>query len=170
MPNPDTRNGFKPIPYVLSQHWYDYDTATGTELYEGDLCVRRSNGKVRWISAVAGSAAGVCLSASKTIDGRAKILVADSPFQEFVAQDDGAGTAASLTHQFMGVDPTNTAGNATLKQSTLEIDISTVALGAAKMLKLLGRYNPTSDVTAYGSFTRSRLIIAQHQQRAVQGI
>lgn len=165
MPNPQILRGFMPYPRTLRQNEYPYQTGTGTELRNYDLCRLRTQGNVGWLSAAGGSLIGCALGASYRRDGRAYILVADHPNQTFLAWDAGLTTAASVIHMGNQLNPTNRAGNGTTKISTMRLDFGTVGVLTAA-LRLIKKADLTNEVTTFGSFTPWLCQITAHQLAA----
>lgn len=150
MANADKPNGFTPYGEELRQRPY---TAGGT-IYPGDAVKLTSNGNVTAAAAgdeLLGVAVGYATSGNE-------VSVWDHPDQLFVAQASGNQIDA-LTDIGNVCDILATAGDATYRQSRMEVDSSTLATSTAQ-LQILGIERRVNN--AYGANTVAIVRINEH--------
>jgi len=165
MANPNNPMGFVATP-LLQARRYKSDADSSTPIYFGDVVQMDNDGKIN--AATAGETS-VCGSALTFLTGSAagECLVADNPFQEFLAQDDGDSTTSAETHIGTNCNHIATAGTLLLKKSSHEIDISSTTASAAGFALLDFVSSPGYSVGANSIF---RVLAKLHHGNVTTGI
>jgi len=178
MANSDAPFGLKPIGPIISANLYAVATAYGTAIYKGDLMEANGTsyatgrGQLQGCGVeeegAAGSLLGACLglydsnyiplmympastTGNSTIAGYA--LIADSPDQRYVAQEDGDTTPIAAASIGLNADMISThTGNNDTGVSKMEIDSNTVNTTSTLALKVLDVYEDDEIASAYCRF------------------
>ena len=153
MANKDMPVGFAPKGASLRMNAY----VAGGVVYPGDAVTLDATGRV----AAATASQALCgIAGSYASAAGVDVSVHDHPDQLFVAQGDEAEIDAQ-TDMNLNYNIVATAGNATYKQSRMEIDSSTQATTATLPIKVLG-LEPRVD-NALGAQARVICKINNHQ-------
>lgn len=162
MANANLPNGFKPYGRFLGFHRY---TAAGT-IYPGDavkLEAGASNVTQFKARVEAGSDTGALIGVALNYATVGQtVLVADDPMQLFVGQADDS----TINENADLGDNTNilaTAGNATYKQSRMQIDAGDLANTATLQIKILGIVPRSDAKNQFGEFVECIFKINNHQ-------
>lgn len=137
----------------------EYDKATGTALYPGDVVKQSANGNI-----VIGTASGATLAGvvAEYADADAtKVKIYDDPDAEFVAMALGD---LQQTDIFLNADVNIGSADTDLKRSGHSIDMSTKNTTAGLQIKLLGLVDQGEN--AFGSYARVRCRINNHVFKA----
>jgi hypothetical protein len=152
MANISRPKGFRPQERALRESAY----IAAATIYPGDLVKMDATGQI--VVGTAGAAAiGVAVNYAASGD---EVMVWDHPEQKFVVQAD-AGTTLAQTNIGLNYDVVATAGDATYKQSRMELDSSTGATLATLPLRLLGISRQVG--TEMGEFAKCVVQINAHQ-------
>jgi len=178
MANTDAPFGFIPFGKVHSAEWYPVATAYGTAIHPGDWVEVTNTGLVCKVfggdtrmgveidaTGAAGDELGAVLGvldsngdpllylpASTTGDSvvAGYVLVADSPLQEYLAQEDGDATPIAAASVGLNVAMISThAGLTTTGRSRQEIDSNTVNTTATLAFRILRSYKDDTVGSAY---------------------
>lgn len=125
MANLDRPSGFLATP-VMRQRPKKVLVGYGTAIYPGDVVKTETAGGLQ----IAEATSVYILGASQDFSAASTATttsVTDHPFQEYIAQDNGATTPTQAAGPFSNCDHLPTAGDATLKQSKMELNNTTVA-------------------------------------------
>jgi hypothetical protein len=149
MANPDNRKGFTPVAPILASRPYAVDSSNATAIFRGDVIQAEDDGNV------APATAGGLMLLGATDDYLAAttagtVFVYSDPDQEFLAQDDGAGTLEQ-TDIFNNTDHVAGAGSALTRLSSHELNGTTNATTTAgfRLLTLIKspELSPSGSVT-----------------------
>lgn len=152
MANKNMPNGFQPKGEPLRCNSY----VAGGTVYPGDVVKQDSAGKV--VAGTAGAAACGVARSYATVDQALDVY--DHPNQEFVAQA-AASEIDAQTDINQNASIVATAGDATYKQSRMQIDGSTLASTATLELKILALEPSVGN--AFGANARVICKINNHQ-------
>lgn len=162
MANVNLPNGFKPYGRFLGFHRY---TAAGT-IYPGDavkLEAGASNITQFKARVEAGSDTGALIGVALNYATVGQtVLVADDPMQLFTGQADDATFDENAD---LG-DNTNilaTSGNATYKQSRMQIDAGDIGTTATLQIKILGLVKRSDGKNEFGAYSELIFKINNHQ-------
>lgn len=152
MANTDRPKGYRPYGETLRVTPY---TAGGT-VYPGDVVHMETDGLV---DAAAASEAVLGVAATYAVSGE-EVLVWDDPAQKFIAQADD-GTTLAQTDVGLNYNIVATAGNATYKQSRMEVDSDSGATDSNLPLRLV-QFDREQN-RAIGEFASCIVVINNHQ-------
>ena len=154
--------GLIPAVPIRGAHWYAAG-ATAAAVYPGDVVVVRADGKVA--VAAAGGTQVIGVAGSYKSATYSTLLVWDDPDQQFLIQDDGAGTTSLATSKIgLNADIVATAGNATVLKSRQTFDRNPIATTTAQ-LRLLG----IQANQATGKYQVVRVAINEHFLKKLTG-
>jgi len=160
MANLDYPNGFTIIKGWQVCNEYDL-AAANSQIGEGDLIERHTDGYVRPAVATSTTIVGVAAE-SKAANSGGKLKVYDDPNAVFVAQADDANIAAQ-TDLRLNYDIVASAPNSISGRSTMEIDASTKAATATLPIKVLRLASViTKEGNALGANVKVECLINNH--------
>jgi hypothetical protein len=140
MANPNVAFGFTPSPLERCRP-YDQDASDSTAIFFGDIVDMESDGNISPAAAGSIQILGSAMDHSAASTA-AVVLVADSPTQEFFAQDDGDSTTLAQTNIGTNCDHIAGTGQASLLVSGHEIDASSTTTATAGFRLLQAVKNP----------------------------
>lgn len=167
MANMDTPCGFKPYGKLLRLKPYPKASTDSTAIYPGDV-VYTVAGYIA--SASAGGAVRGVANNYAAGDVAGIVYVWDDPQQEFVGQDDASAT---LTQAEVGenCDILATAGDSTLKESRMELNVTTHATTAAtfRIVDVANTIYPNGVANAVGDNANWVCQINEHERKSTTG-
>lgn len=150
MANTANPRGFGPVQPILRMR--EYKKTTNGKIFKGDAVVVRPDGLV-YVSATSGTTILGVAAAHATLTAT-KVLVCDSPQQQYYIQDDGVGGTLAQADIGAGFDIVVTAGNNTFLRSAQALDTSTKSVATAARACLLLGFHPSDEV---GKYVRCRV-------------
>lgn len=178
MANVDAARGLQPLTSpngTIQAQLYPITLAYGTSLFRGDPVLMTTAGTVEIGSTtiVLGAAIGFFDENLVPINyyvgstaTQCYALVADSPDQEFVIQDDGDGGALAITDMFGNGTLTTGTGSSVTGESRYELDSSSVDDTAAKTWKVLRLHRVQGN--AFGE--HAKLVVKPNNHQKSVGI
>lgn len=171
MANVDKAFGLKPLGNLSAtgaqkQYGYNIEDNQSGAIYQGDLVTIVNGYVVKFLPGTHAAALGVFNGCNYTdpttgkptwknfypgsvniTQGQIIADVIDDPSQLFTIQADGSVAQADIGKN---ADVIGTGGSTTTGQSTMELDVTTIADNAARNLKIVGLYNvPGNELGAY---------------------
>lgn len=153
MANTDRPKGLRPYERAIRETPY----TAGGAIYPGDAVHMEADGKV---DAATASEALVGVAATYAAADGDEVIVWDDPQQKFVVQADD-GTTLAQTNIGLNYNIVATAGNATYKQSRMELDSDSGATTSTLPLRLIGVSR--EEGSEIGEFAKCVVVINNHQ-------
>lgn len=156
MANADRPKGCAPYGAIIRESPYQ----AGGTVYPGDVVTLNSSGQI--VAASAGTNPNIGVAVHYATSGN-DVMVWDDPNQKFVIQSDD-GTTFAQTAIGLNYNLTATAGNATYKQSRMELTSNSGATDSNLPFRLLGVTRAVDNVI--GEFSQCVVDLNNHQLRA----
>lgn len=143
--------------------------ASASRIFPGDFVKMSNDGNID-VASAGDRLLGVAADPSAASTADTEVLVYDHPDQEFVIQDDSAGTHIAETNIGNNADIVATTGDTTTGRSLHELDSSDAQTTTAQ-LRIMGLHPiETSFATATGSPRRWIVKINEHEYAQTSGV
>ena len=156
--------GFRPHGAILRVGQY-YKDASAAAIYPGDAVIMETDGGIAVAAASSVPIIGVAASYSAASTEVVNFPVYDHPDQQFVVQDDSAGTGMTRASEGSRCDITVTTGDTTTFQSLHELDSSTINATETTLAVQVIRLHPieeSSYATTTSEWRKWIVVFAEH--------